>query len=391
MTPRVNLAVCGDFCQLQLVPCLNGLADIGKVYYAARRSRNAASLGLSENQACNVYLKEYLVHFHARYLRHIWAERAYPIYNQIWEKTVLHNWNRCDLLHVVLQGTALDVIKRAKQEGAAILGHPVMSHPIFCHEQLDLEVQKLGIAPTSAFFARSNILAQEIELCDHIFCLSGLVRDTFIAKGFPKERIDVVPFPTDLTTFQPAPKDQRQTSFRVLCVADISPTKGHVYLLEAWRKLGLDNAELLLVGTMRSEMAPVLARYEGQFRYTGPLDKSSLVRAYQQSSLLVLPSVQDGFGLVVSEALACGTPVIVTDHVGARDIIRSGANGFVLPARDVDALAATIQAIHSSDELRARLRAGAMASRATFPTVAETAAQLAALYDRVVRQRRAAE
>jgi glycosyltransferase involved in cell wall biosynthesis len=161
-----------------------------------------------------------------------------------------------------------------------------------------------------------------------------------------------------------------------------------VYLLEAWRKLRLENAELLLAGAMRPEMAAVLARYEGLFRYVGPLDKTSLARLYQSSSLLVLPSVEDGFGLVISEALACGTPVVITDHVGARDIVRPEVNGFIVPPRDVDALAATIQAIHSSPELRDRLRVGAIASRSAFPSIAGTATSLAALYDRVARQGR---
>jgi glycosyltransferase involved in cell wall biosynthesis len=388
MTPRVNLAVCGDFGQLQLVPCLNGLADIGRVYYAARRSRNAAALGLSEDQACNVYLKAYLVHFHARYLQHVQAEIAYPLYDRIWEKAVLRHWRRCDVLHVVLQGAALDIIKRAKQDGAMILGHPVMSHPAFCREQVDLEIKRLGISPSASFFANTGVLLHEIELCDHLFCLSGLVRDSFIAQGFPETRIDVVPFPTDLTTFVPAAAASSGSPFRVLCVADVSPRKGHVYLLEAWRKLRLENAELLLAGAMRPEMAAVLARYEGLFRYVGPLDKTSLARLYQSSSLLVLPSVEDGFGLVISEALACGTPVVITDHVGARDIVRPEVNGFIVPPRDVDALAATIQAIHSSPELRDRLRVGAIASRSAFPSIAGTATSLAALYDRVARQGR---
>ena len=66
------------------------------------------------------------------------------------------------------------------------------------------------------------------------------------------------------------------------------------------------------------------------------MPQSELARYYQQASVFVLPSIQDGFGMVVYEAAACGLPVIVTENVGAS--IRDGLDGFVVPIRDVDAL-----------------------------------------------------
>jgi glycosyltransferase involved in cell wall biosynthesis len=52
----------------------------------------------------------------------------------------------------------------------------------------------------------------------------------------------------------------------------------------------------------------------------------------------VLPSISDGFGLVILEAMACGIPVIATDRTGAADLMEDGAHGFIVPARDVAAL-----------------------------------------------------
>src|SRR3972149_3218269 len=84
MAPVVNIAVCGDFSQLQLVPHLNRLIDLGRVYYAARVSTNARALGLADDQACNAFLKEYLVQFHARYLHHLKASLFFPLYDGLW-------------------------------------------------------------------------------------------------------------------------------------------------------------------------------------------------------------------------------------------------------------------------------------------------------------------
>ena len=377
--PKVNIAVSGDFSQLQLVPELNRAANLGRVYYASRLSNNFRRLQIAPAQARNLFLKEYLLQFHARYLHHAFSSVVYPLYDKIWSASALAAWQPCDVLHVVMQGKALGLIQRAKHEGSAILGHPVVGHPSFFERELRLETDRLGIDPTPLLPDATDPV-EEIKLCDRIFCLSTLVRDSFVAGGFPSDRIDVIPFPTDLKTFAPAAARPSDAPFRVLCVAGLHPIKGHIYLLEAWKRLKLPNAELILVGTMRQEMKPLLKAYEGLFKHAGALGRDDLVRLYQDSSLLVLPSVQDGFGFVVTEAIACGLPAIVTDHVGARDMIRDGENGFVVPHRSTDALGEAIATIHASRSLQQALREGAIASRRSFPQMADTVRKLAAAY-----------
>ena len=63
-----------------------------------------------------------------------------------------------------------------------------------------------------------------------------------------------------------------------------------------------------------------------------------LPKVYQDSSVLVLPTLCDGFGMVVSEALANGLPVITTTNAGAADLIQPGRSGFVIPPANEDAL-----------------------------------------------------
>jgi glycosyltransferase involved in cell wall biosynthesis len=386
MRPSVNIAVCGNFGQLQLVPELARLADLRRVYYAARVSAGAASLGLQPGQARNLFVKEYLIQAHARFFRHVGAGTFYPLYDRIWQRGVLRNWAKCEVLHAVATGAVLPVIRRARDEGAAILAHPVTSHPELFRDVLDREIAALGV-PKSAIFYPDRIIAEELRLADRMFCLSTLVRDGLVARGFSAGRIDVIPLPTDLELFSPGAQPSA-SPFRVICVADISPVKGHVYLLEAWRKLKLANAELVFAGAMRQEMARVLDRYRGLFRYAGPLGKTALIDLYRSSSLLVLPSVQDGYGLVVAEALACGTPVLITEQTGARDIVASGVNGYVVPSRSADALAEIIARVHASASLRETLRAGAIATRASFPTTQQAAAALAQAYERTAADRK---
>jgi glycosyltransferase involved in cell wall biosynthesis len=384
MPPRVNIAVCGNQGQLQLVPHLRQLVDLGKVYYASRLTANARHFGLRPDQTCNIFVKEYLAQFHARYLHDIYAAEFYPIYDRIWQHLVLKRWQPCDVLHLVAQGKALEILRRSKYEDSAILGHVVTSHPTIFQEEVEKEHAFLGVSSTRVE-EQEQATIEEIGLCDRIFCLSGLIRDSLTGFGYPAERIDVIPMHFTPQYFQPGDAPS-QENFRILCVARICPIKGHVYLLEAWRKLALPNAELILVGTLQRNMRPILHRYDGLFSYHGPVDGVTLAKLYQQASVLVLPSVQDGFGLVVSEALACGTPVIITSNVGARDIVEHDVNGLIVPPRNVDALAAAITRIYESHELRRHLRAGALRAREKYPTVSGVAAKLCGIYSQLYQQ-----
>ena len=74
--------------------------------------------------------------------------------------------------------------------------------------------------------------------------------------------------------------------------------------------------------------------------FHGPVSAAQMEREYQAASILVFPTLCDGFGMVVSEALAHGLPVLTTPNAGASQLIHEGRNGFLVAARDPEALAA---------------------------------------------------
>ncbi|MER3404129.1 MAG: hypothetical protein C4289_02260, partial [Chloroflexota bacterium] len=82
---------------------------------------------------------------------------------------------------------------------------------------------------------------------------------------------------------------------------------------------------------------------------------------YATASVCVVPSIEDGFGYVVLEALASGAPVIVSDQVGARDAVRPGENGFIVPAGDPVALAERLEYLYRQRAALPRMRAAARA------------------------------
>lgn len=85
--------------------------------------------------------------------------------------------------------------------------------------------------------------------------------------------------------------------------------------------------------------ARVLAGQGDKVFFHGSVSRGAISRAYQEASILVFPTLCDGFGMVVGEAFAHGLPVITTPNAGAADLIVEGRNGFIVPPRDPEALA----------------------------------------------------
>ena len=98
------------------------------------------------------------------------------------------------------------------------------------------------------------------------------------------------------------------TVFRIIVVGTVSFRKGAQYVLEAASRLKLPNSEVVLIGPVMDEFRPVLKRYEGQFVLAGPVSETELAHHFSRASVLVLASVEDGWGHVTIEAMSCGFP-----------------------------------------------------------------------------------
>ncbi len=241
-------------------------------------------------------------------------------------------------------------MRRAKQLGLKTLVERSSAHPVVHYQILSEEYARYGLrfSKTYRLLFRKHI--REYEEADAIVVPSEFVWRTMVAQGVPESKLRRVHFGFDPQRFSPAPEAKTDRIFRVLFVGAISLQKGVQYLLEAFRQLNLPDAELVLVGGRFPDSRVFLPQYEGLYRHIPFVPQEQLPAIYQQASVFVLPSLQDGFGMVVYEAAACALPVIITQNVGAA--IRDGEDGFVVPIRDAEALADRLLLLYRDEALR---------------------------------------
>jgi glycosyltransferase involved in cell wall biosynthesis len=155
------------------------------------------------------------------------------------------------------------------------------------------------------------------------------------------KRVLKVPYGTPADELS-AKEEEPRGPFTVLFAGQVGVRKGVPQLLEAWSQLKLKNARLLLAGGMNLGSS-FLIRYSDSFEYVGQLPRKELLELMKVVDLLVFPSLAEGFGLVIGEAMAVGTPVLTTVNTGGPELITAGREGWCVPAHDVASLAEKIE------------------------------------------------
>ena len=270
-------------------------------------------------------------------------------------------WSRwippCSIFHA-WSGLCAASLPAAKRQGAITLVENAARHPRHWHEAGVDECRHFGINPRERSTKLPSSLIRRIELeyelCDRIIVPSTFAHRSLAEFGLEDKTVVVTPG-VDTEFFSPQPRPEGRPLFRACFVGRVELAKGAGYLLQAWKRLALPNAELVLVGEVKPEMNSLLRTYaDSTLRTTGVLPPKELTDRYRESDLFVFPSVNEGLAQVLFEAMSSGLAVVASDHSGADDLVTEGKEGFIVPARDVDRLAEAISwCYHHRDDLRA--------------------------------------
>jgi glycosyltransferase involved in cell wall biosynthesis len=243
-------------------------------------------------------------------------------------------------------------------------GHLRNFRDVYCRESRTWCGTPYRGHPSEAMVER---VEEEYRLADRIRVSSAWAKASLIAGGVERDKVDVVPQPIDLVKYRPMPQSERAYGpLRVCFVGSLDLRKGFAYLLRAVRQFGPADVELRLAGATGDRDCRRLLAREGTGLAVDAMPGDPRP-AFQWADLLVLPSLEDGFGFVVAEAMACGLPVIVTDCCGAAELVEPGVTGWIVPAGDIEAL---VGALASAWGMRAELGAMGRHARAAIEAFA---------------------
>ncbi len=187
---------------------------------------------------------------------------------------------------------------------------------------------------------------REYALADKIAVPSSFAYETFVREGVPATKLWLLPLGVSAEGFRPAratveARCARILSgepIRVLNVGTFSLQKGVWDMAAAMRGLPCDQFQVRFVGPIAPEAARLAKALSARATFVPARPQRDLPLAYAWADVFVLPTIQDGFGLVLAQAAASALPVVTTPHGAGRDLVQDGMNGWVVPVRAPDAL-----------------------------------------------------
>lgn len=279
-------------------------------------------------------------------------------------------------------------------------GYPLVTtihHPITSDLALALSAattlkQKLLIRRWHSFIGMQKKVVSRLR---HIVTVSNVsAGDVARAFGLQPESLHVVHNGIDTETFSPRPEIQR-IPFRVMATASADqPLKGLRYLLEAIASLvpRYPDIHLVVIGKLKDDgdtnrLIDQLG-IRDRLTFVSGVETEEIVRRYAEATLVVVPSIYEGFGFPAGEAMACGVPVISTNGGALPEVV--GDAGITVPVRDAAAIANQIAHLFDNPKEREQLgRRGRdhIVSRFSWQIAAE---RMLSLYRNVIAEKTAA-
>ncbi len=265
----------------------------------------------------------------------------------------------CDAF-IAISGAGLRTGKKVQERGGVFICDRGSTHQRYQEQIVSDEFRRWGVT-RQVSDPRDTLREEQIyEQADAITVPSTAAARSFEAMGVPAAKLEVIPYGVRLDSFYPTGQPEAGR-FDVLFAGSVGLRKGVPYLLQAFAKLNHPGKRLRFAGQVQPEMRDVLPSLpQEQVEFLGPVPAERLRDLMSSSAVLVLPSIEEGLALVQAQALACGCPVLCSTATGGEDLFTDGVEGFVVPMRDPDALAARLQQLADDPALRQTMSEAAL-------------------------------
>ena len=271
--------------------------------------------------------------------------------------------------------------------------HPITVDRRISFRQTKSLRKRIGLWRWYSFIPMQQKVARQIR---HLTTVSQNAA-TDIAKDFDIERsrLRVIEVGVDIDLFSPQPEVERHPDRLIATVSSSSPMKGLNVLLDAFAALHRERPSLTLTvvgrdGHPDTQKKLKTLNLNGAVRFTGWVTSEEIATTYAQSTIAIVPSLYEGFGLPAAEAMACGVPVVST-HAGALPEVigTDGSAGVLVAPGEVAAMVAPIRELLDSPERRLAMGAVGRSRVESLFTWRRSARRTAELYQEAIAERRA--
>jgi glycosyltransferase involved in cell wall biosynthesis len=302
--------------------------------------------------------------------------RAIALHDRIVARMLPKFADEIDIVHTWPLG-ALETLRTAKRLGIPTVLERPNAHTRFAYEIVQKECDRLGVAlPKDHEHAyNEEILGREeaeYGLSDYLLCPSDFVVKTFLDQGVSGSKLVRHTYGFDEAVYYPTTGHRRPDSsgLVVLFVGVAAVRKGLHFALEAWlRSPASRDGTFLIAGEFLPEYAEYLAASLAHPSVHVLGHRTDVPELMRKSDVLILPTIEEGYGLVCAEALGSGCVPLVSD--ACTEVCRHGENALVHHVGDVDALESHLTSLYENREMLDRLRVGALR---TAPEVTWSAA-----------------
>ncbi|MES2604940.1 MAG: glycosyltransferase family 4 protein [Pseudomonadota bacterium] len=252
-----------------------------------------------------------------------------------------------DCVHA-FSGVALEVFSHAGAGSARLLmrgsAHIREQHRLLLEEEVRCghRVEK----PSEWMVAREEA---EYAVSDRIVVLSGFAFESFRANGVPASKLALVPLGATLSGFR-APADVAAARMarvlageplRILMVGSFSPRKGALDFITVAADSSL--GDFRFVGDIARENRWLQTSAGDSIEFVDRVPERELPAQYHWADIFVFPTIEDGYAMVIAQAMAAGLPVIATQNCAGPDMVSEGCTGWIVPIRRPDLMAQRLQ------------------------------------------------
>lgn len=290
--------------------------------------------------------------------------RALAVHDRLVARRLRKLSGRIDIVHA-WPAAAVETLQAASKLGIPTVIERPNAHTRYAYDSVQAESKRLGIVlpPNDEYAYHYDVLEREereYALADFILCPSEFTVKTFVEHGVPREKLLRHQYGYDEKRFFPeASARDRNSGLRMLFAGVAAVRKGLHFALEAWLKSPASaNGKFLIAGTILPEYANKMRDMLSHPSVEVLGHRSDLPEIMRSCDLFTLPSIEEGFGLVVVEAMGSGCVPLISE--ACTDVCKHMQHGLVHPIGDVDALREHITLLSDNRDLLGRMRASCL-------------------------------